>query len=140
VAESETKENLKKLLTRLKINEEKVSKEILRSRYRAAYSKLTKGISTAGNEYLKDIVIEELGDDYKKIAESVGKYPEQMGSVFVKICAKDDYSARIRAALYVNYNVDEVEKLGREAGRQLRADALNMIKTIKSQEDKNGKV
>lgn len=113
-------EKLEAYLVKYKANREKVPLKILKTKYKAAYGKLTAEIKAEAEAYLKPIAARLPG--WLAGCRVSGQGVTEIAEAFGRIYQAGGYAARLGTALYKHYSLAEAEALAREANGKFVAE------------------
>lgn len=116
---------LEAFLAKLKLNKEKVPLDVLKTKYKAGYEKLTTDIKAEAVELIKPIATrppEWLADCKIKT-----EYMEEIAAAFNGIYEAGGYAKKIGTALYKHYSIEEARKLAEEINQKYREELLKIF-------------
>lgn len=121
----EKAENIEALLARLKLNKEKVPLEILKTKYKAAYEKLTGQIKEQAIEIIKPIAIAP--PEFLKDCRIKKEYADELADAFNRIYEEGGYAKKIGAALYKRYSIEEARSIAKEINAVYQEEFLKIF-------------
>lgn len=121
----EKAENIEDLLAKLKLNKEKVPLDVLITKYKAGYEKLTGQIKERGIEIIRPIAagLPELLKDCKIKRE----YIDEFVAAFDRVYEAGGYAKKIGTALYKHYSMEEARKIAEEINQQYQEELLKIF-------------
>lgn len=122
----EQAEKLAALLDKLRLNKEKVPLKILKTKYKAAYEKLTAEIKTEAQAVIKPIAARP--PSWLKGQLIKQEYGEEISAIFNRIYQEGSYAKKIGQALYKRYSVDEARQLAEEINRKYQEELLKLFR------------
>lgn len=115
-------ENIETLLARLKLNKEKVPLDILKTKYKAGYEKLTALIKEQAIEIIRPIATEP--PEWLKDCRVKKEYGDEIAEAFNRMYEAGGYAKKIGTALYKHYSIEEARKIAEEINKQYREELL----------------
>ena len=121
----EQAEKIAALLEKLRLNEEKVPLEILKTKYKAAYDKLREEIKAEAMTFIKPIASRPPSWLEGQLIKQ--EYVNEIAAAFNKLYEEGGYANRIGQALYKRYSIEEARQLAEEINRKYQEELLKIF-------------
>lgn len=121
----EQAEKIAALLEKLRLNEEKVPLEILKTKYKAAYDKLREEIKAETMTFIKPIASRPPSWLEGQLIKQ--EYVNEIAAAFNKLYEEGGYANRIGQALYKRYSIEEARQLAEEINRKYQEELLKIF-------------
>ncbi|MCM1219490.1 MAG: hypothetical protein NC548_33845 [Lachnospiraceae bacterium] len=121
----EKAKNIEALLARLKLNKEKVPLDVLKTKYKAGYEKLTGQIKEQAIALIMPIATRR--PEWLEDCEIKAEYAKEITEAFNGLYEAGGYAKKIGTALYKHYSIEEALKIAEEINQKYREELLKIF-------------